>query len=227
MMTADKNETIQENRTQLILSIPGLGRRELRQLEESYLFVNFYDYISNMGYDNRIELNRQINVMRKLTRNLRNNDITHFALYVDSDKMIPQLDRYISKYNGIVNRPLPPLVFPGYAYLVRQVELFSLTNSHIEWNQDFKLLLASYLVNYIRVRRGSNDAFAFPSTRNFAARTYTHYKEQLDENPKQILEIDQDLRRCLAQKIKRVAFRYAKRVKTVSPRAYFPEVGVQ
>lgn len=227
MMTAGKNETIKGNRTQLIFNIPGLGRGELRQLEESYLFVNFYDYISNMGYDNRIELNRQINAMRKMTRNLRNNDITHFALYVDADKMIPQLTRYISKYHRLLERPLPPLVFPDHAYLVRLVELFALANSYIQWNLDLKLLLASYLVNYIRVRRGSNDACQFSNTRNFDARTYTQYKKQYDENLEQILEIDQDLSRCLSQKVRRVAFRYAKREKMATPHAYFLEVGVQ
>ena len=227
MMTEEKNQTIEDYREQLILNIKGIERGKLRKMEESYLFVNFYQYISDMSYDNRIELNRQIKAMKKIKRNLRNNNITPSALYIDADKMIPWLERYIIKYNRMLSQPLPPLSSPNYAYLVRLVELFALDNNRVDWNLGLKLIVASYLVNYIRVRRGPNDEWIVPNIRNFDLRTYTQYTKSFSQDPKNTMTIDKELHMCVSNKTRKTALSYAKREKANSPNTYFPEVGIE
>ncbi|MFZ9835420.1 MAG: hypothetical protein ACO3D2_05245 [Holophagaceae bacterium] len=225
METCNKNIEIKGARAQLLATIPDLEAGGLLPLEESFLFVNFYDYISRIDYNQRIELDRLLKAINKLNRNLTNNDIVPPDLYSLANELIVIIRNYPASYRKFLsNRSLKELAFPINAHLVRLVEVFSSANRHINWNLNLKSSLGSYLIHYVRIRTRPNDYAGDTDERSLDPRTYNVYLKQFEESPDTIPLIDEELARSRSTKVKEIAISYAKREKEKSPKSYFPEV---
>lgn len=159
MLSVKKDEIIDDLRNQVLSNLPGLNKGNLMVLEEVYLALNVYKYLTQIPKYHIRKLLPLRNAARTLTEGIGRIQFPRLLSgYITSivDNWLPEVSDYLRLIEQVIEGPPQKLNYNLNTYLVYLIEKHSQSTIAIN-TQSKKVLLGTYLNNYIDTRKAKDQ----------------------------------------------------------------------
>lgn len=160
MLTTKKEDFIISLRNQVMRDIPVLDEEDLLMLEKGYLYLNVYEYLTELSVDQIRALKPLMKAALRIIKKRGRVPLPRFLdeyLFTIGDALTPLLQNYANLLKQVIETPLKQLRFGLNTYLVYLIETHNKNHSNVLGTMTNKIRLGTYLNHYIESRKATDN----------------------------------------------------------------------